>query len=386
MVATYTETRPAPLPKRPYRTLPDGWDTGWKAAKAAAATTPAWMTGIGDSFMHGAYATDWHLTGWFGQLKTKFSAAGYGTHADFWPISSNLVRNPSMTGTIPFVITSTGISWAQNGFGELPIWTGAGVGSITFTAPYACTALDLVYVDSSQGVGTWTYTVDGGAPVTVTTVGSNTVKRIQLTGLANSAHTIVCASQSGNFVLQFCGVSTYAGTTGVGYGRLAYSGATTVAGIGQTGFKPSDKPAAYAGLAASAVFAGFPLAPHLAIVALGINDNTAGIGLDAYRQTLRRLSQALRRGRPDVSIMFVINSVANGVTSDQTSNFFGNPTQWPLYQQVQRQVAAEFNAAVVDFQAKWGETAVASGFTALAQGHPAQAGHDDMATTIYAVL
>jgi hypothetical protein len=367
--------------------IPVGALDVWQAGKAATVSSPAIIAGIGDSFMHGAYAGDWHLTGWFGQLKTKLVAAGYGTHADFWPVSSNIARNSSMTGLIPFVLSPTGLSWAQNGFGELPIYTGTAAGVLAFTTPYACTQMDLVYLDSNQGTGgTWAYAVDGGAPQTITVAGDNTIKKVRLTGLANTVHTISCGSQSFNFVMQVCGVSTYPDPAkGIGYGRLAYAGATTVAGLGQSAFKPADRARVYGGSGAGGGinFAHFPVAPHLALIGLGINDNTNGQGLEGYRQTLRRLCQALRRGRANCSIVFVVNPVANGVTSDQTSNYFGNPTQWPLFQQAQWQVAREFNAGVIDFQAKWSETPVASGFTTVSQGHPTQLGHDDMADIIY---
>jgi lysophospholipase L1-like esterase len=225
------------IPKNPGYLLPDGWSDGWLAAKAAAGAAPATILFIGDSIMAGGGSTDLINKNLMSRIKAALSAS-IPTYADFWGYASSSKTAYAGLGTpanAPFqdplnAYTSAYPASAQDGGWTRTLqFTGTGANAAsTFTTPYACTDLDLVYLDLT--VGTWQYRVDGGALVTVRQAGNGfnqgCVNQIKLTGLANTTHTIDFGWQSVNSVMLIQGVATYpsgrAATAGLGYGRLAY--------------------------------------------------------------------------------------------------------------------------------------------------------------------
>jgi lysophospholipase L1-like esterase len=224
-------------PKNPGYLLPDGWSDGWLAAKAAAGATPATILFIGDSIMVGGGSTDIINKNLMSRIKASLSAS-IPTYADFWGYASSSKTAYAGAGTpanAPFQDPLNAYTSAYPGSAHDGGWTrtlqftgtGANAAS-TFTTPYACTDLDIVYLDLTAG--TWQYRVDGGTLVTVRQAGNGftqgCVNQIQLTGLASTTHTIDFGWQSANSVMLIQGVATYpsgrAATAGLGYGRLAY--------------------------------------------------------------------------------------------------------------------------------------------------------------------
>ena len=368
--------------------VPDGWDDCWKAAKANSGSAPAWLTVIGDSVSAGAVSSDYVNKSWTAVLKGKL-APPYRLYGDFWPTSMS-ASFATFGGTPPWVMNDTP-TWYRWGMGALPLYSGAPANPVmTFTTPYACTDLDLVYLD--YAAGTWTYTVDGGAAQTVTTTGAGYAKRVQATGLANTTHTVAVTGQSASYVALLQGIATYGSrSAGIGFGRIAYSGALAVDDAASNAV-PSDMCQQWQGYGATTTGFGFPTQPSLAIVELGINDcanagsHAGGCGPTQYRRVLTRLVQAFRRGVPNCSVLILGASNPDGVSSDVTSGLFGNPHSWNLYLAAMKDVGATYGCAFVDIHAKWGETGVAQGFQAANQPHPTDAGQADIAAVLAEIV
>lgn len=378
-----------PKPKRSYLSLPDGWDDTWNAAKAASATTPAWMLAYGDSITQGLVATDPYTLGWFALVRTYLTGI-YPINGDFWSCAQTLDVSSSLVGA-PWVVNSTvGRVYQRYACGTVPTWTGTPTNVITFTTPYACTDMDIIYYDFATVTGGWTYQVDGGAAVPVTPAGVGYLKRIQLTGLGNTAHTINFSQTTASLNLMPYGVATYhSRTAGIGYANMGASSRALGDNFRQLSGGPlPDNFGAFAGQAATATGFGFPMQPSLCIIAMGINDlgQGSGGGLAQFEICLVRMCRALRRGTPNCSLLFLINSNPDPTFSDVTSGWFGNSYDWGSYIAIYQRVAHMFNAAIFNVSAKWGSTPVAQGFMPTNQCHPTNAGHADIANVLTNIL
>lgn len=217
-------------PARNYLYLPDGWDACWKAAKAAAlaGTGPGTVLFFGDSITQGITpCTDAFATSYEGLVRTALGTTAF----DFWP-SWDCADVIALGGTPPWVVNNTGggRSWKLiYGLSYTPTWTDTvTMPEITFTTPYACTDLDLIWLDNVAG--TFDLTVDGGSATTITAVGSTfKIRRTRITGLASTTHTITLGNQSaGSNILCPVGIVTYktaaARTGGLGVARCGTSG------------------------------------------------------------------------------------------------------------------------------------------------------------------
>jgi hypothetical protein len=280
------------------------------------------------------------------------------------------------------VLSATSIAWIQWSFGEIAYYNaGTAANAITFTTPYACTDIDIVYLDANAG--TWNYAVDGGGSTPVTNTGVGYHKRIQLTGLANTTHTIVCGTQSAANVLMIAGCITYKSrTSGIGFASTAVYGQTQDDAWGQLHGGPADKPSYLQGKGAAATGFGFPSQPSLAMLEYGINDCGNGVTVASFTDTLRRLIQALRRGQSRCSILLLGNCNPDAVNGDLTAGNFANSANWVQYLAAMQQTAAYFNCAFVNMHARWGETPLGQGFVNAGGAHPNNAGHADIASVL----
>jgi lysophospholipase L1-like esterase len=216
-----------------------------------------------------------------------------------------------------------------------------------------------------------------------------TLRRTQLTGLANTTHTIVFTGQSAPIAMLIFGIATYKSrTTGLRFAWTAKYG-TPLSGftLGTTPDYGQDQ--IWQGRSGATLTGfGFPAQPDLAIIGLGINDCRnigSGYALEGYQAGLRMICQAVRRGNANASILFVAFSNPDGDNSDVTSPF-ANSIQWPLYIDRMLNIAIDYNAAMVNLHAKWGELGVASGYQVATDPHPTDAGHADIASVLGAIL
>lgn len=380
--------------------LPSGWDAGWKASKAAAKTgSTAWILANGDSVVAGQGSTDYLNNGWVGKLRAAMLAAGVPLYGDFFPAwTYNLGTNPAAQGSVPFS-TPPAATIYEAGLGRVIVPGSTGTAFTTFTTPRNdVVGMDIVYVD--YATGSFQYSVDGGGNVTVNTTGPGTqagaiLKRVQITGLTAGTHTLAIgnAATTAN-ALMLCGVSTYSGTSGVGWVRNGYptmagvdlcTAAGTNTGAGGGASFPPDKARLIEGSTYAGInFTGFPVQPHLAIDAFLLNDCTYGCAPQAVARAMKRRIQAYRRGRDACSILFLAPSYPDGQNSDVAPGGRG-PTYY-LYKQEMAKMAAAHGCAFVDIDAKWAETGFAKGFQANNDLHPLDAGHNDIASVLAGIL
>jgi lysophospholipase L1-like esterase len=385
-----------PPPSYANLSLPGSWDTAWRNAKAASGSSTYWMTALGDSFTEGMVATDYLNLGWWGLLRANILARGYGLYADYWPTTNCAFFGYTNTwaGTAPWVINSGAAAnqlWQLWGLTWTSTWPAAATVSdlLTFTTPYACTTLAIIYYD--YAIGTFSYNVDGGAAQTITCAGSGQLKLTTagLAGLANTAHTIHFTAQSAGNVLCVQGVQTIktSGGPGLAFANCAVGGDQVANHVGTAG-QPADRIILWQGWTASGTPTGFgfPTQPSLAIISFGLNDVGNGKPLEQYQAGLDRMVRAFQRGQGQCSVLFVIHSLGDGVSSDAGGNE-ATGQAWSLYCKAVYDVAALRGCGVADFSQKWGMYPSTNGLIDITKAnHPTNAGHADIAALLETIL
>ncbi len=409
----------APAVARPYVFLPDGWDSAWKAARLASGTTPAFITVLGDSCLAGGSSTAWLTKGAIALLQQSLWSR-YGRYGVYYPATHSTSFGAALsftpTGTMPWSFDGN-FNWFQNGLTQTAFWVSAGTlvfaaaGNAVFTMPTnagidipTATEIDLIMYDYASGQ--WQYTVDNALGTGAVTVGPGSttlspggwgsVYRVPLTGLANAAHAVRISASSVQYGANVCGAIVYDPTTnkasGIGVAQMSLSGAQAFDYLVSPNGGPADRILQYQGqyktnsTTTVATGFGFPAQPHLAIIELGINDCQNGVGLIQFRHSLRRTIQALRRGRNNASILFMISTNPDPESSDMTGGHFLNSKNWGLYTQEIYDVAQTYNCGVLSYQTKWGETPVAQGYITATDAHPTDAGHAAIATDLIALI
>jgi GDSL-like Lipase/Acylhydrolase family len=371
----------------PFISLPGNWDAAWRAAKANSATTAKWMTVVADSVSDGSVADDFIAHSWVGVLKATLVARGLPLMGDFFIVADSLDWASSFHGTPPFVVSTVGRTWITGGLTKMPLYT-AGNGTVTFTCPYACTEMDVVFYDNVAGTFTWN--LDGAGAVTVVPncTGAGYHRRLQLSNASNIAHSIVFTGQSTGNCMFIEGVACYptaaARTKGIGYGRCAYAGAQML--DYSIPNNPVDRAKQWQGFGAATTGFGFPTQPDLMVIQMGINDLAFLSGVGGYQRGLERVIQAARRGNPGCSVLILGVSNPDTLSTDVTSTPFANAGSWGLYLSVMANVAVEYQCAFVNIHAKWGSTGVAQGFQTASEPHPTTAGQADIAAVLASIL
>lgn len=384
-----------PPAAHPFVYIPDGALDVWRTARDASATAPAWIDFVGDSYTHGINSTDITTKSWVALVRAQLLGRGFPLMGDFYHITQSDQYNIYYTGTPPFTINTTG-STSPFSYYWGRVWYYPATGAlsntpIVFTSPYACTDMDIYWWDTNASSGTWTYNVDGGSTQTVTNTGANKIQKTSISGLANTTHVINFLGQSGNYNLFIMGVATYSSRThGIGFCRLATSGTafwnlTTNDGV------PADRMQIYSGNNNGTPNFGFPMQPHLATIAYGINDTTLysiRFGPQGFKDGLRRMIESYRRGRDNCSILLIINPDMDPDSSDEASGaLFGNTGNgYTLTCDAYYQAARDYNCALVNLNARWGEDPVGQGFLPSGGQHPTDVGYADMAAAISQVI
>ncbi|QUG76378.1 SGNH/GDSL hydrolase family protein [Erwinia sp. E602] len=161
------------------------------------------------------------------------------------------------------------------------------VGTLIWSGVKA-TEIDLFYYDGS---GSFTVTVDTGAPVTVTGGGTGKTKKLTLNGLASQAHTVRVQS-SGNGVVSIFGMhGTDSGAApGVTVSRMGNGGA-----IAKDYLKWSDWIAPVAS----------SLDLDLLFIVIGTNDYRKSMGTAQYRSGIETIISKYRAATPGICICLV---------------------------------------------------------------------------------
>lgn len=198
--------------------------------------------------------------------------------------------------------------------------------TITFTA--TGTACDIWYQRLTTG-GTWTYTVDGGAPVSVNSNGGILVTRTQITGLTDTEHVIVITAPETNSIY-FLGIEMKrGGNYGVKVSRFASSGAASAelvtVGTGK-------------GLAANVGMTK----PDLAFLIFGTNDWNQQTPLATFEANLLAFEASLEANDCDLAlVMEPSGSAVKTIVANE-------------YRDVMKKVAAATGSAFMDIHSQWG--------------------------------
>ncbi len=345
---------------------PGGWLDGWHEGLAKAEREPVWLTVFGDAVAAGADATDYATHGWVGRLSAAL-VSRYGAWAEFWAPSASRDLAPGYAGSPPFVVgPSTPHAWWTWGYGRVPVFQRSGEGVLQALTP-ATRRLDLAYLDTVRA--SWQVRVDGGAPRTVACTGGSVVRRLTLDGLAVQPHRLTFDTGPDPQALVLQGFTSYgAKEAGIGIARLAAPGVSAVDYLTTKG-EPTD----LFGLWSRNQ--GFPTAPHLAVIALGINDCQTGVPVERFGEAIERLVGALRQARADTSVLLV----ANAAPVEGMSQPFRNAERWPVYVARMRAAAEGLHCGLLDIGARWGTAALPSRYLVPTRPEPTDAGHADIA-------
>ena len=200
----------------------------WRAALGDADFARVVISCFGDSITEGRYAngaaaTDaaaqalWDGRGWPARLRKLFQPV-YGDIGPGYIVAQQPLAQ--FDGRIAYSGTvSNSNTMAPFGFG-VQFANGA---SATFTLP-ACVGFDIHAWHSTGVTGVWTYTIDGGAPITpAAATGADTLYTVSVAGLSLAAHTVVINGPP-TLRVDIAGVRPYKTTTGVEVNRFGFGG------------------------------------------------------------------------------------------------------------------------------------------------------------------
>lgn len=410
---------------------PDHWDDGWRAAKRAAGTTPARVMLIGDSITSGQPGNnaadntqDWLNESYYGYLRDRLALRiNGGLGAEFFGLNESILRNPfyhdafgahaplfyadgALTGPSGTIPGDFGWSVVRHGWWWIAAsttttaWANNTSYMAAFTPPYDdVVQVDALYVNYfGNASANWKYgpNANSSGATTVSGIGisGNAVNRTTVYSGAASQPTVYFGGQGHSSDFYLLGCVAYRSTSGgLQIARHAFTGKTAGEFTSGEGF-PSDTAKAlmggHNGTSYDAI--GFPTCPHLAIFALGINDNNrsqtdaSGVNADphTYMHVLRRVVEAGRRGRPDMSILILLPYYPPVDYADGPGFAYGD--SWVDYHQAAQVVAREYGCALLGVNARWGATAFAQGFTPVNDGHLLAAGYADVAEFIAGVV
>lgn len=227
--------------------------------------------------------------------------------------------------------------WTSTGPLNLGLWAGMismGAGStVTYTSQVPGTGVDLFFGDVSAA---FTYQVDGGSAIPVpTAAGLNGVRKISVTGLANTIHTVKVNAAT-NYVYPI-GASTTA-TSGVVMHNLAHGGARAASGnvvqnwadATSVGIKAIKKGA----------FDTLGVTPDLVVIGLGANDIYVG---DSPATALAGIT-AIRNWYPTANVVLTQSAEISGT----------NQTNWNAYRDGKYQLAETLDCPLIDWSDRLG--------------------------------
>lgn len=197
------------------RLVPAGWGSIWRPARAAAAagTGKARVTVLGASVGQGFYASDLEATSWVSLVRSGLQAqygdggSGFRGVFDTALFLDDPLKAAYYGGIANNLWTLTGAGWDNIDYVSGPTGKDAIITNTGGTASIVVRGrtVSIYTLDAGAGTGTWTYAIDGGAPVTVNAPAVYGARKTTVTGLAAGNHTVVLTSVSG--YLMVCGVS-----------------------------------------------------------------------------------------------------------------------------------------------------------------------------------
>lgn len=367
---------------------PVGWGANWRAklAAAKAGTGSAVLAVAGDSIATGYYTSNLLTKSYPALLGAALQAyAGDGGSGFLGVVHSEVFH------TFQSVNAAIRAQWAaQGGFALTGTWAVAsgdaapgGTAVRTQAVGAAATVsvrgryVSIWTIPNNGGNADWTYTIDGGAPVSVVDAGTSysTRKTTIDTGVAGDHTVVVTYAGDGAKYLYLTGVAGD-NATGARLDRYVRPGGASSLFI-DNGLKNPDWDG------------GYQRPADLIIYGAGVNDAAAGTTGDAYAKNVRKYLQGVRDNSTLTGAVDVLIAMPHVGKYDNTNYLYQD------YQARLRGIADTYGAALVDFWALgrgswnawsaagyWGNASAAGGGSGTDQIHLSDTGAAYMASVL----
>ncbi len=366
----------------------------WRDARRNASVSQPVITVVGDSITAGAKAHDLptaittpaemrtaRYLGYAGILRDRFDRAnGYGGEGFIFAVPYTIDST-----YYEYRVANTGAGTpASGGPGTLGVGPFVGLTltngqQITFTTDQPCTQIDIVWGFATTPLtAAFTYTVDGGAPVTssLQTSVANEIYVESITGLADTTHVIVINGPT----------TKRADICGLVCTRPDLPAAPVVNGIGQSGARVSSITGGNFTTPATAVAQLKKFKPtfrdtntDLAIIMIGYNDAQSSDDVATFKATIQGTCDYI------VSLGGCVLLVPDPL-GNLSPTFLAFLEAY--YVAMQEVSDATDHVAYTDLTPFWPDyaTAVASGLIADTSVHPNSTGHRLIGEGLYRIL
>lgn len=315
--------------------------------KALAGTGVSEHLIIGDS-MSSAYtgaafdfANSWHR-----KLKAKLVASGYPDGG-----TGLIATNEANSG-------GKDPRWAFSGTADTSsnvyVALGTAASTATFTSDTAGTIVDVIY---SNAGGSFSVKIDGAAAVRVVATGALTIGTYTVTGLANTAHTVVVTATSGSAIVCAAQVRNAAGVRFTSLGKFGLHAAGF---LGDGGFVKS-------------IAVGAMPSPDVVHISIGANDMINGATAAATVTNI----QTIRNLWPSADVILYVEPITeNNEISDAAYGVFATAL---------RALASTLGCPLVDWNLRYGGAAsvISMGFVGADGVHPNALAQADMGNVVY---
>lgn len=306
--------------------------------------------------------------GFIGDSKTAGQSVAYSTES--WPMrlramlinQGHTAGGGIVTGNNNYVPgdsrwTFTG-AWVRNAVDKPSATINTSGATALFTSDVTGTIVDIYTYGTTAP---FTYSIDGGAAVTISPNGSSALQTITVTGLANTTHTVLITTTS---------TST---TFVTGVGVRAATG-LWVANLAVGGSKSSD-------WNSSAYFQNRHLASNLgldvAFISLGANDARNSGTIANYKTNMQGLIAALQAGGTEIHL--VVQTPPNTATI--------TAALWDSYVAAQYDLADQYDVPLVDLTHRYESWATANALGLFTDDlHENKAGYAMNAAGVKALL
>lgn len=206
--------------------LPSGWNANWKAAREASGSTLAEVVIFGDSTTYGACITPGYaIYTWINRLRQLAVGAGY---QDGGPgiVYDDLTDTTNYDGIV-YRTAKTGMAGGVS-YTVTPGSSNTVVVGDEITFQGRGTKIRVHYTKQPEA-GSFTYSVDGGAPVTVNAnaPSAHTADTVTITGLTDAVHTIRFVNLGGGTGNAMAINADFIRSAGIVFHKNAISGNTS---------------------------------------------------------------------------------------------------------------------------------------------------------------
>lgn len=364
--------------------VPNGWGANWKAKRNSGTAV---MHAIGSSATQGYYSSNLRANGWVdlvrSSLQSQYGDGGSGfrstSASSVWAnangVTAGAVTAYSANGNYMTPSGSWSVGGNSYGPGVTYLFTSTVGDNVTISV--RGTVVDIYTLAGSTNThSNWTYSIDGGAAVTVPDTGTaDNIVKTTITGLSTGTHSVTVTKGSTGTYLSLVGIAGR-NTTGVVVNNLAKYGSRLANFFGTANLSIDWN----GGQSFPADLVTLSHAPNEAVA------NNTG---DAMIQVYRRVMETIRDANYNTDLMIVMPNVG----SYDTTNF--------LYQDYAirlRMLAETFNAAFVDMWTigkntwsywnslgNWSNPSV-PGTAGTDSVHPSDAGYQTIYNTIYPII